>query len=216
MSDCKPAHRHIASTCPKYKVTKETQLFSRLTFTTLTKLAMKKNTAQKLVSLAIAIADGKPFDTMPIIVAAVLTTFLTAGLSRAEVANSSAPALKIAQAEPSFVGKTWEPDNKRFRVQFFKKNNTYNGKVVGLPSGAETKDVNNPDPKLRSRNLIGSTTFQGFTYDPTKKQLTGGVLYIPAMGRIVKPKLSVVSDDRIEMTISLGIIRQTVVMTPVK
>lgn len=95
---------------------------------------------------------------MPIVDAVVLTTiFTTATSSQSQVTKSK----KVAQeASPSFVGRIWEPENSKFRVQFFKKNNTYNGNLVWLPSGAETKDVKNPDPKLRSRNLIGSTMFR--------------------------------------------------------
>jgi hypothetical protein len=157
------------------------------------------NLNQKLVLLALS--------TMPLM-PIVSNTAVTAQ-------TTSAPQI-TQEASPSFVGRIWEPDNGKIRVQFFKKNNTYNGKIVWLPSGAETKDVKNPDPKLRSRNLIGSTMFQGFTYDPAKKQLTGGVVYIPDMGRIMKPKLSVVSEDRIEMTISMGIMSRTVALKPVK
>ncbi len=173
---------------------------------------MTINFKQKLGSLAIG---TMPF--MPIVDAAVFTMFLNAQESHAEVSKSVPPVQKIAQeTSPSFVGRIWQAEGNKFRVQFFKKNNTYNGKIVWLPSGAETKDVKNPDPKLRSRNLIGSTMFQGFTYDPAQKQLTGGVVYIAQMGRIMKPKLSVVSEDRIEMTISMGMMSRTVAMTPVK
>jgi uncharacterized protein (DUF2147 family) len=161
------------------------------------------NLNQKLTSLAIA-----TMPVMPVVNAAIVTLVITA--------NSSTGVAIAQTASPSFVGKTWEGENKNFRVQFYQKGNTYNGKIVGLAPGAETKDVKNPDPKLRSRNLIGSIMFQGYTYDPAKKQLTGGVVYVPEMGRILKPKLTVVSDDRLEMQVSMGMMSRTVALTAVK
>jgi uncharacterized protein (DUF2147 family) len=129
---------------------------------------------------------------------------------------SRSPEITIAQnATPAFVGRVWEGENKNFRVQFYKKNNVYNGKIVWIAPGGETKDVKNPDPKLRSRNLIGTTMLQGFTYDPNKKQLTGGVVYVPEMGRVLKPTLSVVSNDRMEMKVSMGFMSRTVALTAV-
>jgi hypothetical protein len=170
----------------------------------------------EIVSLAIG-----PTPLIRMANAAVLTTFLIVGWAYAEVEKSPTSIAqnvpKVAQEiSPSLVGRTWEAEGSKFRVQFFKKNNVYNGKIVWLPPDAATKDVKNPDPKLRERNLIGSIMFQGFTFDPIKKQLTGGVVYIPEMGRILKPTLTVVGEDRIEMQISMGFMSRTVAMTALK
>jgi Uncharacterized protein conserved in bacteria (DUF2147) len=172
------------------------------------------NIKQKLTSL---VAATMPM--MPVVDLAVLSTAITATNSAQseEVAKKNPSPKKIAQNASLFVGKIWESEDKKFRVQFYQKNSTYNGKIVWLPEGSETKDVKNPDPKLRSRNLIGALMFQGFAYDPGTKQLTGGVVYVAPMGRILKPKsLKVVSDDRIEMQISMGFMSRTLALTAVK
>jgi hypothetical protein len=171
------------------------------------------NLNSRIASLAIG--------AMPMVNATALTAFLTVGWGYAEVAKNPTSSLKTAQkvaqeVSPSFIGRTWEAEGGKFRVQFFKSKNLYNAKIVWLPPDAEKKDVKNPDPKLRERNLIGSTMFQGFTFDPVKKQLTGGVVYIPQMGRILKPTISIVSEDRIEMQISMGLMSRTVAMSALK
>jgi hypothetical protein len=145
------------------------------------------------------------------------TTVFTSALSaRAEVPKVRVSTQIMAQASPSFIERTWQPeDNKKIRVQFFKENNLYNGKIVWLPPGAETKDVKNPDPNLRSRNLIGSMMFKGFTYNPDKKQWTGGTVYIAEMGRTMKPKLWL-EGDRLKMQISRGPMRKTLTLTAIK
>jgi uncharacterized protein (DUF2147 family) len=162
------------------------------------------NAKQQVLSLAISMTS------------LLNTTIFTSALSaRAEVPTIRASTQIMAQASPSFIERTWQPDNNKFRVQFFKENNTYNGKIVWLPPGAETKDVKNPDPTLRSRNLIGSVMFKGFTYNPDKKQWTGGTIYVAEMGRTMKPKLWL-EGDRLKMQISMGPMRKTLTLTAIK
>jgi Uncharacterized protein conserved in bacteria (DUF2147) len=143
------------------------------------------------------------------------------GLMTAFSTPSEVPKVKIltqivSQVSPSLIEQTWQPDNKQFRVQFFKENNVYRGKIVWLPSGAETKDVKNPDPNLRSRNLIGLTMFEGFTYDPGKKQWTGGTMYIPQRGASMKPKIWMEGADRLKVKISMGIMSRTLTLAAIK
>jgi uncharacterized protein (DUF2147 family) len=164
------------------------------------------NVTQTTLSLAISV-------TSLLNSAVVLTTALAA---RAEAPKVKAAAQIIAQASPSLIERTWQPDNNKFRVQFFKENNIYNGKIVWLPPGAETKDVKNPDPNLRSRNLIGSVMFKGFTYDPDKKQWTGGTLYIPERGGSMKPKLWMEGADRLKVKISMGMMSRTLTLAAIK
>jgi Uncharacterized protein conserved in bacteria (DUF2147) len=134
------------------------------------------NLKQKLLSLGMVV--------MPVVDATVLfTVFKTASVSHAQSTKTSAATQLVAQESPELVGRTWQAEDNKFRLQFFKENNLYNGKIVWLPPGAETKDVKNPDPKMRSRSLIGSVMLKGFTYDPSKKQLVGGTIYIAQMGR---------------------------------
>lgn len=149
--------------------------------------------------------------------ASLLTpTVLTTAAVHLEVPRIKAMTQIVAQTSPSLIEQTWQPDNNKFRVQFFKENNTYNGKIVWLPAGAETRDVKNPDPNLRSRNLIGSLMFQGFTYNPDKKQWTGGTIYIPERGRSMKPKIWMEGTNQLKVQISMGMISRTLTLTAIK
>jgi uncharacterized protein (DUF2147 family) len=120
----------------------------------------------------------------------------------------------LAQTAPATIERTWQAEGNKLQVKFYQENNILKGKIVALPPGSETKDVKNPDPKLRSRNLVGLVMFTGFTYNPSKKIWSGGTVYIPDMGRTMKPKLSL-KDDRVEMQISMGLMSKTVTMTPI-
>jgi uncharacterized protein (DUF2147 family) len=160
------------------------------------------NRQPQILSLTIAVVS--------LLDATVLTT--TASAQRQEFTHS--PTRLIAQTAPAKIERTWQAEGNKLQVKFYQENNILKGKIVALPPGAETKDVKNPDPKLRSRNLVGSVMFTGFTYDPTKKIWSGGTVYIPDMGRTMKPKLAL-KGDRVEMQISMGLMSRTVTMTPI-
>ncbi len=121
----------------------------------------------------------------------------------------------IVQAAPAGIERTWQAEENKFQVKFLIENNILKGKIVGLPPGGETKDTKNPDSKLRSRNLIGLVMFNGFTYNPSQKIWAGGTVYIPDMGRIIKPKLWL-EGDHIKMPVSMGFMSKIVTMTPIK
>jgi Uncharacterized protein conserved in bacteria (DUF2147) len=170
----------------------------------LSKKIIDMNVKQKTLLLTISVTS------------LLTSTVLMTAVSHSEVPKAEAMTQIVAQASPSLIERTWQPDNNQFRVQFFKENNVYNGKIVWLPSGAETKDVKNSDPNLRSRNLIGLMMFKGFTYDPGKKQWTGGTMYIPQRGMSMQPKIWLEGADRLKVKISMGIMSRTLTLAAIK
>ncbi len=161
------------------------------------------NLQPQVLSLAISI--------MSLFDATLLTTALVA---QANINHNSTH--HIAQASPANIERVWQVEENKVQVQFSIENNILKGKIVGLPSGVETKDIKNPDPKLRSRNLIGLVMFNEFTYNPSKKIWAGGTVYIPDMGRTMKPKLWMEGADRVKMQVSMGFMSKTVTMTPIE
>jgi uncharacterized protein (DUF2147 family) len=142
------------------------------------------------------------------------TLFTTALVAQADINHNLTH--HIAQASPAIIERSWQVRENKFQVRFSIENNILKGKIVGLPSGVETKDIKNPDPKLRSRNLIGLVMFNEFTYNPSKKIWAGGKVYIPDLGRTMKPKLWMEGVDRVKMQVSMGFMSKTVTMTPIK
>ena len=149
--------------------------------------------------------------------ATVLTRALAAH-AHAQASNPSAStAIVVAQASPSLIERTWQAEGDHFQVQIFKEKNVYNGKIVWLPPGAETTDVKNPNASLRSRSLLGLVILKGFTYNTSQNQWAGGTLYIPDMGRAVRPKkLWMEGPDQLKMQISMGLMTRTLTLTAVK
>jgi uncharacterized protein (DUF2147 family) len=74
----------------------------------------------------------------------------------------------------------WLAETKDGRVQIYKVGEKFFGKVVWGKDGGR-KDVNNPDPKLKEQNIIGSVILKDFDF--TGKIWENGTVYDPNNGK---------------------------------
>jgi uncharacterized protein (DUF2147 family) len=123
-------------------------------------------------------------------------------------------AQQLASSNPLIEG-IWEAQGK-YRIQISHNSGVYNGKIIWIAPGAETKDVKNPDKKLRSRDLIGVEMLKGFTYNSKNKEWTGGTIYAPAAGKKLNAKLSISKKNELQVKASMGIISRTMTLKPVQ
>lgn len=96
------------------------------------------------------------------------------------------PGLGNQPAPTAIVGR-WQPADKQGILEIYANQNRFYGKVVG-PATPQRFDSQNPDPRLRSRNLLGTVILQGFRFDG-KGTWTGGTIYDPNSGRTYKSTL---------------------------
>ena len=94
------------------------------------------------------------------------------------------------------VGK-WKLDDGSAIVEVYKNGDSFNGKIVWLqdptePDGTPAVDNNNPDPKLRSRQLIGLNMLSGLK--KTGSEYTGGTIYDPGNGKTYNCSMKVEGD----------------------
>ena len=94
------------------------------------------------------------------------------------------------------VGK-WKLDDGSAIVEVYKSGDSVNGKIVWLqdptePDGTPAVDNNNPDPKLRSRQLIGLNMLSGLK--KTGSEYTGGTIYDPGNGKTYNCSMKVEGD----------------------
>lgn len=82
--------------------------------------------------------------------------------------------------EEAILGK-WESDKKDVKLEIFRQGDKYYGKylwgnqIVESDGVTSRKDVKNPDPKLRTRDLIGITSLTGLRWDG--KEYVDGKIY---------------------------------------
>lgn len=83
------------------------------------------------------------------------------------------------------IGK-WKLEDGTAIVEVYKSGDSFNGKIVWLEKpteddGSPAKDGNNPDPQLRSRQLIGLNMLSGLK--KADKEYSGGKIYDPGNGK---------------------------------
>tara|TARA_R110002050_G_scaffold69210_3_gene149770 strand:+ start:937 stop:1353 length:417 start_codon:yes stop_codon:yes gene_type:complete len=85
----------------------------------------------------------------------------------------------IAQSaqEKAILGTYFAP-KKDAKIEIYQKGGRYHGKFTWLEIG--DKDINNPDPKLRSRELLGMTFISNFRYED--EEYVDGKIYDPQTG----------------------------------
>lgn len=89
-------------------------------------------------------------------------------------ANSVPPAEQVC-------GK-WESSEKKLIIQVYVENGQFRAKLTWYANtGGKPldywKDVNNPDPKLRSRTLLGMGILSNLKYDKDKNSWEDGIVY---------------------------------------
>jgi len=93
-----------------------------------------------------------------------------------------------AQVKPEDrIKGLWLTEEKDGKIEIFRTGNTYTGRLVWGNSvldknGNPKHDVNNPDPKLRSRPLQGMVMLTGLVYEDGKWQ--EGKIYNGLTGKI--------------------------------
>lgn len=93
----------------------------------------------------------------------------------------------FAQTGADEIIGIWETEAKDGKMQIFKSGNEYRAKllwgtdIVEKDGKTSKKDVNNPDPKLRSRNIVGITYLTGLKFK--NGQYENGKIYSSANGK---------------------------------
>ena len=94
------------------------------------------------------------------------------------------------------IGK-WKLEDGTAIVEVYKSGDVYNGKIVWLSDpteedGTPAKDNNNPDPKLRTRQILGLNMLHGLKKDGSK--YAGGKIYDPGNGKTYNCSMQVDGD----------------------
>jgi uncharacterized protein (DUF2147 family) len=123
----------------------------------------------------------------------IITMFLIAGIATTSQAQTKADAI---------VGD-WTNEKKDAKFQIFKQGNKYYGKILWA-TGSETKDVKNPDPKLRTRERVGIVMLNNFVFDGDDTW-EDGTIYDPREGKTYSCKITQKNKDQINVRGFLGI-----------
>ncbi|MFO1067986.1 MAG: DUF2147 domain-containing protein [Geminicoccaceae bacterium] len=125
----------------------------------------------------------------------------TLAIVAAALLAGAAPAARAASAEGEWVT---EGDKARVAIAPCAGNAgqlcgtiTWSYRPADAPPG-ELRDINNTDPKLRDRPIVGLPLLQGFSADGPGAW-SGGTIYDPEGGKTYKSKLRLGGDDTLKV-----------------
>ncbi|NVK83373.1 MAG: DUF2147 domain-containing protein [Cytophagia bacterium] len=125
----------------------------------------------------------------------------------------------IAQSADDVLG-LWLTDDGKARIEIYKENGKYSGKIVWLKEpnnsdGSPKLDVENPDTELQKKPIIGLNLVTGFTFNDD--QWEGGEIYDPENGKTYSCRMRLKS-GKLEVRGYIGapMFGRTVVWTKVK
>ncbi|MEM6806911.1 MAG: DUF2147 domain-containing protein [Bacteroidota bacterium] len=96
--------------------------------------------------------------------------------------------MNLFSTSPSdaIVGQYWSED-KSGKIAVFKCENKYCGKIIWQKENR--KDTENPDKKMRNRDIIGLQFLNDFSYDADEKEWIGGNVYSIDNGNTYEGKM---------------------------
>ena len=123
----------------------------------------------------------------------LLISLMSVRFAYAQSANTQADAI---------LGE-WVNAEGDAKFRIYVRDNKYFGSIL-WGTGRETKDVHNPDAKLRDRELTGLTILNNFVYEG-KNVWTDGSIYDPNDGKTYSCKLTLKSADKLDVRGYLGV-----------
>ena len=113
-----------------------------------------------------------------------------------------------AQSNPNAIVGTWESDQKDVKMEYFPEGDHYDArllwgnKIVEADNVTSKKDTRNPDPGIRSRDIIGIVSLKGLRWNG--KEYTDGKIYDPPSGKTYTCK-AWMEGDKLQLRGFLGI-----------
>lgn len=84
------------------------------------------------------------------------------------------------QSKSDVILGEWTSELKDAKINIYKQGDKYHGKIVWNKTPGK-KDVENPDPKLRSREILGLVILKNFAFNGTSWE--DGTIYDPHSGK---------------------------------
>ena len=97
----------------------------------------------------------------------------------------------------------WITEDKSGVIEITKINETFQGQIVGGEKKGDGLDSKNPDPALRSRELLGLVVLKGLKLEGDK--YVDGEVYDPNSGNTYQAKAELMEDGRLKLRGYVGI-----------
>ena len=95
----------------------------------------------------------------------------------------------MTYAQSDRINGYWMTEDDESQIEMFTdERGEVHGKIIWLDEpyeddGSPILDGENPEPELRSQPILGLEIIEGFTYDASDEEWSGGSIYDPESGR---------------------------------
>ena len=105
---------------------------------------------------------------------------------------------------------TWLTEEKRAKIEIYKEEGKYFGKIVWLmepneENGEPKLDKENPDPELKKRPILGLNLISGFKWDDDDDEWDKGEIYDPETGNTYSSYMKLEGDNKLNIRGYLGV-----------
>ena len=142
----------------------------------------------------------------------VLSKWMTCFLTALLVTSVFAPGSHGEGSPGDAILGVWDDNFQGATIEVFKCGDLYCGKIVGLQDpeqdGKPVLDAKNPDPKLRSRPVMGVQVLTGFKYGGNDTW-AGGSAYSPDRGKTYDATLTL-AGNILSVRVKVGPVHKTV------
>lgn len=117
---------------------------------------------------------------------------------------SSMRIAPIATSLDNRIIGVWLSSEKDLKVEIYKQNDAYFGKIVWFACEPQTPDMNafkdteNPNPALRGRKWLGLNVLKNLTYN-NKGYWSGGEIYDPNTGSTYNTTVRLLNNDQVSV-----------------
>lgn len=113
----------------------------------------------------------------------------------------------INSEESDGIVGVWFTEDRASKIQIFKQDNHYFGKIVWLKSptvnGKPILDTKNPEEKLRTRHILGLVFLNKFVFEGNNSWVHGEI-YDARSGRTVSGKMSLKNKNMLDLRGFIG------------
>ena len=108
----------------------------------------------------------------------------------------------------AIVGK-WLSQNNQTIIQIYANGDSYSGRVAWYydpfdDEGKPLTDINNPDPRMQKRRLMGLVILEDLRYSGDNTW-TGGEIYQPKRGKTYSCKITMLENETLEVNAYIGL-----------
>ncbi len=133
----------------------------------------------------------------------------TKPISKAASSAEGTIRLKQLEIKPDDIVGVWKPEKEDFKVELYKEDTEFAGKIVWMKdsnekNGKPVLDKLNPQRNKRSQPILGLEVAERFEFNTYDKNWEDGMVYNPMTGETMKCTIQMLDKNKLELVGFVG------------